>query len=141
MYYLSSFARPLGAKDKQERKKRGTLKNLALGTGVGAIGGLGTGAVVANHLFDKTMTQSAIDMGVAKNKKEVWKSINKEIAKDKTGQGKKILRKIKLDIFKGVAPTSVKLGAGIGLAGTGAYLGGRAIINKLRNKNVSERES
>ena len=139
MYYLSSFARPLGAKDKQERKKRGTLKNLALGTGVGAIGGLGTGAVVANHLFDKTMTQSAIEMGEAKNRKEAWKVIKREIARDKTGQGKKILRKLRFDIFKGVAPTTVKLGAGIGLAGTGAYLGGRAIINKFKNKNVSKK--
>lgn len=140
MLYLSNFARPQGAKDKEPRKKRGTLGNLAIGTGVGAVGGLGAGKVLSDKFIYNIATEGMLDDDIAKTPKEAWKLLNKRIKEDKTGELRKGLKKVKYDTFKGFAPRTIAAGAGIGLAGTGAYLGGRAIIKRLKKKNESNRK-
>lgn len=58
---------------------------------------------------------------------------------DLVDKSKKSIKDAKKGIFTYFAPKSVKAGATLGLLGTGAYLGGRAIINKLKNKNDSKK--
>lgn len=140
MLYLSNFARPQGAKDKEPRKKRGTLGNLAIGTGVGALGGLGAGKVITNNKSNELFFDQAKKTGFSGNKKELIEIFNKAAKEDTTGEGVKLIKKAKGNVFKAIAPRTIATGAGVGLLGTGAYLGGRAVINKLRNKNVSNRK-
>jgi hypothetical protein len=137
MYYLVDFARPQGAKDKEPRKRRGTLGNLVIGTGVGAIGGAGAGKYLSEKLIYDVLTEEAIKDGSGKNPTEVRKIINQTIKKDKTGKVKKEFKKLKWRTFKDFAPKTIATGAGLGLIGTGAYLGGKALVNKGNNKSSS----
>jgi len=134
MLYLSNFARPQGAKDKEPRKKRGTLGNLAIGTGVGAVGGLGAGKVITNNKSNELLFEQAKKSGFSGNKKELLGIINKAAKEDTTGEGVKLIKKAKGNVFKAIAPYTIAGGAGLGLLGTGAYLGSKALLKNRKNK-------
>lgn len=138
MYYLSSFARPQGAKDKQKRKSRAlnVASKTAIGAGVGA--GIGAGVGVATgsqyylksrrHPFGKgtNYTQGFFTLGNLRSELEYLSRKNPELNKKEIKnlfrkktkpQFKEALKSYITRDLKKVVPRSV----GIGALGLGAY--------------------
>lgn len=141
MYYLADFARPQGAKDKEPRKRRGTLGNLAIGTGIGALGGLGAGGYLSNRFMnDDLLEASRIHFYPNLQRQKILKELKKDLKKMPVESKKVVygeMNKARLQYLSELAPSTIAKGAGLGLLGTGAYLGGKALLNKRNNKSSS----
>lgn len=141
MLYLSNFARPQGAKDKEPRKPKGALRSIAENTAIGAgVGSIGTAGYLKN-VINKSSTNE-----IGKGKFYKQKTYNVGLMRHalrsagSKKEARKLLRAGKLlgyGLPSAIGGTALGITAGVG---TGAYLGGRALINKLKNKNVSDRK-